>query len=545
MTRPQKPSLHEEVSCLASLPSHCRQVNENDEISLGDMHGNALKLIHLLIKEGILSLSRHDYNHIKLIYDRPVTQLSQDDLNDFEGILQNAVWKKPKLLRLLGDTLCDRGHNDYLTLLVLYQLEQQEVPYHVIMSNHDAGFIQYMAGQKPNVHPHPSLDELNFLKQSLGLQKDVNNIYQNQVIGHLKALDYSYTPGADPAITVFTHAPVGLETIAAMARYLQLNDQISSPQALMRCIDAINQEFSHAIQTPQFIKDLSNPNNPFSHLIWNRLTPGRYCFIPQPRLSTPTFSIRLVHGHVGSQEPSTANRINLDNNLGKSDQFKNTPMITRSLRQHFQPPAARKRYINQQSPTPQAVAPRNLQKKDADYIQECRNKIERMQMQTGALGQRLVDRQTIEDLQAITQELTQATTTLETNLKNPFMTRNQAYRSFRQTHGCIMGNQKTASLKNQERHRRLSRFGRRYRQCFKRKGQQILTLFANILQTAASIVTLGAGFYMGYKRLKAGKSYSITDKHFWKGLSKTGRRYRDLMQIGERSPTVTSNPMTP
>ena len=42
----------------------------------------------------------------------------------------------------MGDILADRGNNDYLTLKLLEKLHSLEIPYEIMLSNHDLWFIE-------------------------------------------------------------------------------------------------------------------------------------------------------------------------------------------------------------------------------------------------------------------------------------------------------------------------------------------------------------------------------------------------------------------
>jgi hypothetical protein len=118
-------------------------------VSVGDLHGNALKLIYTLIEEGVLELSEeeqessaHIYIKLRDIYNKPINELRVDDLAKFQDIINKAKVNKNKAVTLIGDELADRGNNDYFTLLVLQKLKEEQVNIEIMLSNHSVEFIR-------------------------------------------------------------------------------------------------------------------------------------------------------------------------------------------------------------------------------------------------------------------------------------------------------------------------------------------------------------------------------------------------------------------
>jgi len=114
------------------------------EITLGDLHGNALKFLWGLIKTGVVTLKEGeaDYNKFIQIYYKSVDELTADDIQNFQNIVNSMAIKKHTLVRLIGDELADRGSNDYFTLKILERLANRGCPYEIMLSNHSVGFIQ-------------------------------------------------------------------------------------------------------------------------------------------------------------------------------------------------------------------------------------------------------------------------------------------------------------------------------------------------------------------------------------------------------------------
>ena len=84
-------------------------------ITVGDLHGNALRLIYTLIQEGILTLEDpNQYQSLKMAYTAMgMPETWSDDgaqyINTFHAILNQATWNNSLALTIIGDELADRG----------------------------------------------------------------------------------------------------------------------------------------------------------------------------------------------------------------------------------------------------------------------------------------------------------------------------------------------------------------------------------------------------------------------------------------------------
>lgn len=155
-------------------------------VTLGDLHGNAVKLLHFLMRYGVViwKASVADkaaaYQSFVDIYDRAAELLKFRNLMiNLQGDIQNSSTKNevyrsefdrlkvlsaPKewmllirrfdvlmsqlavqdamtQVRLLGDELADRGSNDYFTLRLLGFLQEAHVQVSILSSNHGAQFL--------------------------------------------------------------------------------------------------------------------------------------------------------------------------------------------------------------------------------------------------------------------------------------------------------------------------------------------------------------------------------------------------------------------
>lgn len=306
--------------------------DEGAQITMGDLHGNTIKLLFLLIKHGIVGgLEEHEYNKITSIYSTATDELTRENLNQFNLILAKIKFNRGATIRLIGDELADRGYNDYFTLKLIEKLHEHGVNLEILLSNHGIEFIEAYE-TKTDFHPlrlskeqHArSMEKMqNLIDKGLINIDEVNEIAKKCYKPKLKAI--SYTLNEDQTeITLYSHAAIGLNTIYCIAQRLGLPYEDSTAIALAQTIDAINERFQDFVQNNRVHQlytesdmwkgyggcaDLSL--SPFEFLMWNR----HYDHIERPVIHNG-YRVNFVHGH--DMGDSTKDNIyNLDNFLGK------------------------------------------------------------------------------------------------------------------------------------------------------------------------------------------------------------------------------------
>ncbi|MCX7115598.1 MAG: hypothetical protein NTW08_06810 [Gammaproteobacteria bacterium] len=320
---------------------------KNTTLTLGDLHGNTMKLLTILIQEGILVLnSPSQYAVLYEIYNTPAAALTKAQLNTFASILKQATLTPPKLLRLLGDDIGDRGMNDYFTFLLIETLKLAGLNLDIIFSNHASVAIQRMLeGHNgcrvigaPGYNQQQSCDFFwQLVESQLIAYADILALFNRYYLPCLKLIGYQLSaPALDPAdkprdvgavVHLFTHAPVGLETIKDIAAYFEVDYNDTTPEQLMHTIDAINAAFQHALSTKTLTHyyDIESPqHNPIFAIVWSRQLRDDFTLTP-----AGDYLVTSTHGHVGvdwtpnfplHRAPHPV-LINLDNMLGKSDGF--------------------------------------------------------------------------------------------------------------------------------------------------------------------------------------------------------------------------------
>ncbi|MCK1859324.1 hypothetical protein MXE00_13165 [Legionella pneumophila] len=148
--------------------------HKGTEITIGDLHGNAMKLMFMLVKHGIATnISIEDYNRLVEIYRTPTKGLTKELLGEFNEILTKIKFNSDSTIRLIGDELADRGNNDYFTLKILEKLNEHTVPVEIIVSNHSIEFIEAYEKQDDFHAPMlsqgghaPSMEKLQILVET-------------------------------------------------------------------------------------------------------------------------------------------------------------------------------------------------------------------------------------------------------------------------------------------------------------------------------------------------------------------------------------------
>ena len=308
------------------------------ELTLGDLHGNTLKLLYFLIQHGVVDLpdrmrglNKQDlYAQLVKIYNTPPESIQKKEIDFFAEVIANLQIKNRNAIRLIGDELADRGMYDPFTLLLFKKLNQKKIPLTILASNH--GFEFYLAyrkvkdeleGKSPGKAPAKfvpttlfsdqarSLDNIDGLVQrNLITQQDVIKLYEQNYLANLKLIDYAFDE-KNKTFTLFTHAVSGLTTIKNAAVQFGIEYKGETIAELMQTIDLINDTFVTKSQDGSLPIDFFNPHYaeddheqtyvkmayPFARIIWNRTYPEGEDLMPS---ELDGYSLHYVHGHNGS-----------------------------------------------------------------------------------------------------------------------------------------------------------------------------------------------------------------------------------------------------
>lgn len=306
------------------------QAQAGTQITIGDLHGNAMKLMFMLVKHGILeNINDDQYNRLVEIYKTPILKLTKALLDEFNDILSTITFNNHSLVRLIGDELADRGNNDYFTLKILEKLHQHHVPVEILVSNHGIEFIE--ASEKQDNFHAPmlqsnhaqSMENLQILvEKSMVTRAEILEITNECYKPTLKAISYSFSEDQNE-ITIYSHAGIGLNTIQNLAKKLKVKYQDSNAIELAQTIDKINAKFQKHVQEKTLNRlytreqiaaaywGYTEANAPLVFLMWNR----SYESIDRPD-DYQGYKINFAHGH-DDRDETKENIYNLDNHLGK------------------------------------------------------------------------------------------------------------------------------------------------------------------------------------------------------------------------------------
>ncbi len=294
----QSPLIAAEVN-LAMLPvaDAPNIVNENEEITIGDLHGNFIKLLYSLVKEGVVTqLTAEQYRKFLEIYHLPVAELTESQLRDFDALLATLKFNTNKKIRLIGDDLSDRGSNDIFTLKMIKQLKKNNVPTTVMLSNHTLEFVRAIEANKnfvSNKLPGPfsrSMANLQYLIDNKIVTRDeVVVLYDEFYRPNLKIIDYALS--AENEITIFTHAGIPFLCIKEIATELGVDYSDSTHFQLAETIDKINQAFQELGNQGNMGAVCSRPLSSLDEALWNR---SENIYRPD---QVYNYRVKYVHGH--------------------------------------------------------------------------------------------------------------------------------------------------------------------------------------------------------------------------------------------------------
>lgn len=352
------------------------------QLTIGDLHGNSLKFIFFLIKQGVLTLDKNEekarakYKDLVYLYNKE--PLDEKDIEDFNSIIESRdlIWNPQSSIRLIGDEVGDRGKNDYFTLKILEQLNKNSVPTEILFSNHGIEFLEHYengfkeAGKLRDGRQTKSVYKTDdLLKRKKVPKEELDRLVSNYYLPNLKLISYTINESVTPPhISLQMHAPVGIKTIKSLAKKFKIEcvDGVwdKDVYAFAKTIDTINERFYERAKTKgqvtKMLKEegfdkintnegLASPDikkQPLVRLTWTRragdlmevnekgepasffekLLGGKTKIVDKDKRepSRNGFTIGWGQGHDGGgyvPEDERAYVRNLDNNLGKDTSY--------------------------------------------------------------------------------------------------------------------------------------------------------------------------------------------------------------------------------
>lgn len=314
---------------LNDYPKKISHYGPDMEVTIGDLHGNALKLLYFLISNDVMRLSEKDYQRFVTIYKKSPIELTHKDIALFHTIINSAYINSAHKLRFLGDDLCDRGMNDYYTLQIYKKLDLAHAPFEIVLSNHGNFFLT--AYERPeqsfSYNPYGEGRHESIVRSMLNLGKlidkglvdkgDILEIVQTHYLKHLVLPGVTINK-ANNEITIYTHAPIDVSILSRLAGDLGIDYQDDNLEIFVKTIADINSKIQGWILQNTFSSNYKHLNelhdkektpSAIRQVLWNR----DYSILDrQYQPEGKSFGINYVHGH-----DSQPNVFDLDNLFGK------------------------------------------------------------------------------------------------------------------------------------------------------------------------------------------------------------------------------------
>ncbi len=316
------------------------------EFTYGDGHGNVIKLIRFLYSRGFLELKNSTYE--RLVYLCTIPDPTEENLTEFEKILEKATWHNLGLLRLLGDYICDRGPtsnlsaSDYFMFIVFKWIIEKGISLPLPYGNHEEAFfkawLQDERKSELEVVGRTYIALQNSIHCGVIKKEKVDALIDKYYYPNSKIIDTSYNE-KEQTLTLFTHAPPNkiFEVITSLAKSFDVElkksiEDHTGPE-LNNLIHQINEKFKRALITHRLhIKtreerqknrdslehflDLGggvSASNPITYLFLNRDTSDEEHI---PKILKDGTKLYFVHGHHTCKHPA-GNIFCLDTNVGK------------------------------------------------------------------------------------------------------------------------------------------------------------------------------------------------------------------------------------
>jgi hypothetical protein len=152
----------------------------SEHITIGDLHANALKLIHILIQEQVIDLSPIAYEHFLNLYEITAHEMSDANLSTIITLIDSIDVIHPEIfICFIGDERADRGKNDLYIDLIFKKLHESGCHFEILLSNHGAlGICQIEGLQSGQEFLNPTNDkELSVLeKQAQVYDKQIQEL---------------------------------------------------------------------------------------------------------------------------------------------------------------------------------------------------------------------------------------------------------------------------------------------------------------------------------------------------------------------------------
>lgn len=311
-------------------------------VTIGDLHGNSLKLLHFLLKNGVASWPNDEtpspeecyQEFYKAYHAIPVTENS---LHTLKRLIEKLrIDPNSPLLRIVGDELGDRGNNDLITLWLFEHLTLNGIEYICPYSNHIHYFLAKHQEFQNNPWSIPLVDAQYHSQTALYTSIDEGLVTQEEVTRlinlhkeHLCIIEHGFY---DTGTYQHTHALTSHDIGQFLAQKLNLFYFEATPRFRSWSSARINSVFQQYLKRDnvnslfdqEIISSLSHRYDvneeeyPFECAIWNR----NHSQLARPK-HHPKYGYeqRSTHGHeLNDPKADTVHIISLDAVFGRGPQ---------------------------------------------------------------------------------------------------------------------------------------------------------------------------------------------------------------------------------
>ncbi|MCP3965196.1 MAG: hypothetical protein GY750_01150 [Lentisphaerae bacterium] len=294
---------------LKDLPDTFEQVfNDNfregaASLAVGDLHGNAYKLYYLLLSNGYCFSKQSTQLKIYRAYHSRNYKAFEEGLKT--TLFNKHVCRHKKLI-LLGDTLCDRGRSDYMTLLLFEKIAQHGVNLSIVISNHDMEFIYTWSNNYDSIGGSVDLScvkSFDYKKLPDAASKaNFDRITTSVYMPRLKVIELDYTDGET---IVYSHTSFNMQALRKIYSHTVAGRGYMTLTKFPAMVRAVNNElqksFQYRAEAFQHLRKIG-----VEALTWNRDLSQK---LPNGYIH--------VFGHNLDKAPPGDNQYNLDSPLGQ------------------------------------------------------------------------------------------------------------------------------------------------------------------------------------------------------------------------------------
>lgn len=276
-------------------------VVQPSQVTVGDLHGNAIKLLYILLEYNIITnFSQDEYDFLVQLYKTDVSLLTAEEIALFDEIVDNMQYLPGKTVRLLGDVFADRGSNDYWTLKLLQKCKRSGVSIEILLSNHDYEIIKAYEF-KEEFEPDDTMEgqfTLSMQRMQTLIDKDLISLddmadgFKALFLSSLKIVSYTLNEESDN-ITIYSHAPIDLDVIASLAEALKVEFKAETILELARTLDSIQEQFTNYIKSNEIHTFLPD-GSPNTLVMYNRN------FKRLQNTTAQGYTITYFHGHTNT-----------------------------------------------------------------------------------------------------------------------------------------------------------------------------------------------------------------------------------------------------